>query len=632
MKKFFSIVLVFIFTICLNDIIAKANNFPSEKMINDIIGNIGIKKRVEDNQPYLWAPVSSIEDGAIYMIRSVENPNLYWDLTGGNLNNGTQVQLYNLNYSHAQKFYFKKQFDVNGISTFRLAPLFSYDKVLRTNNNNDNSILQIADETYSDVHLFSDKLCFVSTYSGSTQFNISTCYDNNLNKMLSVDSIASGQKIKQKNNSSYALNPHRWEVIKTDYLGLNVGNKVHVNGLNEIRYVARTPHIGKYVIETRTYDNNPLDTFLRLIRDSDGEQVAQNDDSGVSNNALITYDFEAIEEFSVLVRGFSSSVQGYCHLILRPQKTIYMTGTYDIDNQKRDRVTALNNSKNYIRDLGYFPEVYGNLDQNTVFNETDWEDKKKIDRDYYLFYGHGGNNGAASIYFDGPNANWAFYDSLPNFYYADLVIWMICNGANYDPENGYYHCMALDTVIRGANRSIGFRGSVYNVTCDKFIPKLFQALKTNTLEDAVVIASQHAIDSNWIWWLFWGQFVCDIANPVMFSYGNRSGLQLNAQTNNAEDTKQQYIEDKGFIRKKNALFHYTDKLYESLEYKIKRLEKQWDDVLLFLGGESSSPRPIAMCSDSLDCVTEYYVLETDESVVPDYFDKLMGVTKNEKIS
>ena len=137
--------------------------------------------------------------------------------------------------------------------------------------------------------------------------------------MLSVDSIASGQKIKQKNNSSYALHPHRWEVIKTDYLGLNVGNKVHVNGLNEIRYVARTPHIGKYVIETRTYDNNPLDTFLRLIRDSDGEQVAQNDDSGVSNNALITYDFEAIEEFSVLVRGFSSSVQGYCHLILRPQ-------------------------------------------------------------------------------------------------------------------------------------------------------------------------------------------------------------------------------------------------------------------------------------------------------------------------
>ena len=623
MRNFFGLFLFNIISICLCQFsFSNENNSKQSGKDTYAYKNV-INKRVEGNQPSLWTPVSTIEDGAVYMIRSVENQNLYWDLTGGNLTNGTQVQLYELNYSQAQKFYFKRQFDVNGLPTYRLAPLFSYDKVLRLNSNSENEILQIADESYSDVHLYSDKLCFIPISGNPTQFHISTCFDDTLGGKLSVDSIQSGQKVKQKTNSSYMLHQHKWEVIKTDYMGLNVGNKTYINGLNEFRYVARVPSVGKYVIETRAYNNTTLDTYLRLVRDSDNIEVARNDDGGVGTNALITYNFSTIEEFSVLVRGYLSSTQGYCYVILRPYKTIYMTGTYDIDNQHVDRVNALNNSKEHIKNLGYFPIVYGNLKHETVFNDNDWEDKNKIDRDYYVFYGHGGNDGEYAVYFDGQNPDWTSYSELPNFIYADLIIWMICRGGNYDPANGYYHCMAYDSISNGANQSLGFKGEIYNLTADRFIPKLFEALKTNPLESAISIASQHAINSNWFWWTFYGQFHCDINNPILFTNDNRGGIQLSCESSDCEATRLNYINDNGFIRNKKATFSNTRFLFNSLESSINRLKNKWDEVLLFLCGNDNSPMPIAMCADEKDCVCKFFDLANGKELDPDMFEKIM---------
>ena len=623
MKKIFGLLLFSILSIsfCQSDFLNENN---STQLSKDSFAykNI-VKKRVEGNQSSLWTPVSTIEDGAVYMIRSVENQNLYWDLTGGNLTNGTQVQLYDLNYSQAQKFYFKKQFDVNGFCTYRLSPLYNYDKVLRLNNNSENEILKIADESYSDTHLYSDKFCFIPVSDNPTQFHISTCFDNSFTGKLSVDSIQSGQKIKQKSNNSYNLLEHKWEIIKTDYIGLNVGNKTYINGLNEFRYVVRVPSPGRYVIETRTYNNNPLDTYLRLVRDSDNIEVARNDDGGIGNNALITYDFSTVEEFSVLVRGYFSSTQGYCYVILRPYKTIYMTGTYDIDYQHIDRVSALNNSKEHIKNLGYFPMVYGNLKHETVFNDTDWEDKNKIDRDYYVFYGHGGNDGNYAVYFDGSNPDWASYSDLPNFTYADLIIWMICEGGKYDPANGYNHCMAYDSISKGANKSLGFKGEIYNITADKFIPKLFESLKTNTLETAISIASDYAISSNYFWWNFFGHNHCDIGNPILFTNDNRDGIQLSCETNSCEATRLNFVNDNGFIRNKNTTFNNTRFLYNSLEQSINSLKNKWDEVLLFLCGSENYPVPVAMCADENSCVCKFFDLTSEKELSPDEFQRMM---------
>lgn len=588
-----------------------------------------VNRRVEGNQSSLWTPVSSIEDGSVYMIRSAENQNLYWDLTGGGLTNGTQVQLYGLNYSYAQKFYFKKQFNIYNSPTYRLIPLYDYDKVLRFDSDSENEILKIADETYSDNHLFSDKICLTQAYDNPTQFHISTCFGDALSGNVSVDSVASGQKIKLKSNNTYYLNQHRWEIIKTDYIGLNVGNKTYINGTNEIRYVVRVPHPGKYVVETRPFGGNSIDTYLRLVRDSDNVQVSQNDDGGIDNNALITYNFSNTEEHSIFARGYSSNVTGYCYVVLRPLKTIYMTGTYDIDNQHIDRVSALNDAKPYCRDLGYFPEVYGNLNHSTVFTDMDWEDKNKIDRDYYLFYGHGGAGGASAFYFNGSSPDQTYYYSLPTFLYADLIIWMICNGANYDPQNSINHCMAYDSVDRGANRSLGFRGEIWNITADKFIPKLFEALKTNNLGDACSIASQYAINSNWLWWVLFGQFNCDIANPVVFTKESKEAFNIHFQAKDTTKTKSNYVIDNGFFKKKDVFSSGCSNIYREVNDTVDKLKKEWDEVLLFLGGNQNNPKPIAMCINCKYHHCRYCDLYTNETIDPDCFDEIMGASCNE---
>lgn len=591
----------------------------------------GPLKRVEGTQHSLWAPVSSFEDGSTYMIRSVSNPNLYWDLTGGYLTNGTEVQLYTLNYSHAQKFYFKKQFEFQGCETYRLAPLFAYDKVLRVNGSSENAKVVIASETYTDTHLISDKFWFFPTYNGSTQFFISTAISG-LNMFLTASTIQSGEKIIQKTGPSSLTNDYKWEIVKTDYIGLNVGNKVFINGTQETRYVARVPYVGEYVIETFQFGNSPsLDTYLRLNRDSDDTQVAYDDNSGNNYNAKIVYNFTTIEEYSIFVRGNSNYVTGYCYLVLRPLKTIYMTGVYDYRYQKIDRVSALNNAKNYCRNLGYFPIVYGNKEYYSFFYETDWENRYLMDRDYYVFYGHGDCEGTVAEYYNGQNEDPANSCDLPDLSHAGFMAWMICNGANdiCSDETGYAG-MAYESVLAGADSSLGFRGTIYNITCDSFIPKLFESLETNSLVNSILNAAQYAVESNQIWWIFYGYSHCDILNSILYKQGDTRGHEYHIQLNRTL-SENDFVYDNGFIRKKDIEYPNIDFIKEKTSALVYQLSNEWDETLLFLGGPTNNPEPIAMCADKTNGSCVYTNLFTGERIEPNYFEFLMGGHENETI-
>ena len=473
-----------------------APNFSAQQLRAKVTDDEKVRstsRKVAGEQANLWEPVSEIEDGAVYMIRSAENPELVWDLTGGNLSNGTQVQLYPCNYSQAQKFYFKKQFDRNGNPTYRLSPLYSYDKVLKFTSSNDDSILKIGDEAYSDFNLFSDKIYFTSAYQANS-FYAHTCFDNCQNtgdKYISVGAANSGTKVMIKDSASgHVRYLYRWELIKTDYMGLNVGNKTYVNGMNEFRYVARVPQKGRYVIETHTYGGVEVDTYLTLKKDSSNTIVATNDDGGVGRNAKITYNFQSIEEFSVLVRGYNSNYSGYCYVTLRPEKTIYLTGTYDIDIHKHDRTTPLLQSKSYLRNMGYFPEVQTNLNHNSVFSTSDWEDTLKIDRDYYFFRGHGANDGRYALYYDGANADYTHYTQIPNLPNAGLVAWIICSGAKETSTTEPGHCMARASAMKGAQFSLGFRSEIGTSAADTFTKKFIQYLASYELEEALKRAVQ----------------------------------------------------------------------------------------------------------------------------------------------
>ena len=581
-------------------------------------------KRVEGTNSSLWTPVSSFEDGSFYMIRSVANTNLYWDLTGGNLTNGTEVQLYNVNYSNAQKFIFRKQFDYQGHATYRLSPLYAYEKVLRVNNDSEDTKVTIASETYTDVHLYSDKFAFIPTYTGSTQFYISSSLTG-LGKKFTVSSVASGQKIVQKNGPSNLPDSYKWEIVKTDYVGLNVGNKVYINGETERRFVARPPYVGEYVIETCVYNGLSLDTCLRLVRDSDSTQVAFNDDGGYNYNAKITYNFTTVEEHSIYVRGYNEDVTGYCYLVFRPKQTIYMTGTYDINNQQCDRVTALNNAKTYCRNMGYFCEVYGNLKHQTVFSQTDWENTNKIDRDYYLFYGHG-NNGTAAVFFDGDTPDWTYYTYLPSMNNAGLVVWMICHGAQTDPANGRYTSMVHESVNNGADCSLGYEGVIYDITCNSFIPNLFEQLNNHSLEDAIVEAVRQALLSNWAWYVFVNQTQCDIINPIIVYSNPSKSSSILIDIPDIDKTKQKFNMVDGFICKKRDNLSSLSYYFGIYEKRISELKSEWDDVILFaVKNSDDSISFIASCVNRSFGTSLNYDLQTGNSINSVCFEKMMRI-------
>ncbi len=457
-------------------------------------------------QSTLWTPVTQIEDGAVYMIRSAQSPNLYWDLTGGSLSNGTQVQLYECNYSHAQKFYIKKQFDMNGYTTYRISPLFAYDKLLRIPNASGYSILQVDEETkYTDKTLFNDKFIF-SKHQYSDSFDILSCVNQDLSINVNVSALVSGEKLYNCDQCQTLSDFHSWQLIKTDYIGLNIGNKTWVEGTNEFRYVARVPRLGRYVIETYNCGFYAVDTYLTLKRDSDNTVVDTNDDAGEGHNAKIVYNFETIEEFSILVRGFNNNERGYCYLVFRPEKTLYFSGTYDYDNQKYDRVTPLNKCKENLNKMGYFTEVQANFNHNSIYSEQDWEGKLKIDRDYYVFIGHGGNDGTCSVYFDSKNPDWVDQSHIPSLNNTGLMLWMTCRGGKEPANGGKDHCFAMAMAMKGADYSLGFRGDIGRSSANKFVEEFFKARVNNTQESSIVTAARNS----GLW------------DPVVFSDGGRT--------------------------------------------------------------------------------------------------------------
>ena len=519
--KVISTMLVLLATVCLGEVSLKNKDFSFEQkdsvetmpvtnqLVNkSLFNNLTaatprsgtITGPARGEQANLWEPVTEIEDGAVYMIRCAENPNLYWDLTGGSTSNNTQVQLYSCNYSHAQKFYFRKQFDLDGNATYRLSPLYAYEKVLRFADKTENSILKIDDEKYTfsdnDMNLYSDKIYFTPSVN-SGRFYAHTCFNNSHNTgktYVSVQAAQSGNKIKTK-DSSLPSNRfiYSWEIIKTDYVGLHVGNKTYINGTNESRYVVRVPYKGRYIIETQDYTTGAnLDTFIRLVRDSDGVQILTADDiSYPSNkNAKMTYNFQTIEEFSIYVKGFNSAVTGYVYVILRPEKTIYMSSVFDVGNNERDYTTPVNQSTPYLRNMGYFPIVQTNIHPDNLFYGQDWEGTRKVQRDYYIHRDHGSTRSA--YYYDGDTIISVSSSALPSFAGTGVVAWIMCSGGNEQTgEPG--HCPARQSVINGAQYSFGFRDAIYSISGDRFIKSFCNALQTKTLEDSIVYAAKEAL-------------------------------------------------------------------------------------------------------------------------------------------
>lgn len=588
----------------------------------------GVCEKVKGRQADLWSPVEEVEDGAVYMVRSAVNTNLYWDITNGDLSDGTAIQLYDYNCTASQKFYFKKQFRNCGSDSFRLSPLYAYDKLLRFQGSGNQRKLMVDSERYSqnrDDYLFSDKLHFSPCADDPTRFVAYYIPDGKARQYyLTVNSLNTGSSLVAKEGGEPAV----WEIVKTDYLGLNVGNRVRLSGVNTFRYVVRVPFPGEYVIETKKYKSVSYNTNLTLIRDSDGKKVAFDEDSGDEKNARIEYVFPDVGEYSVLISGYDGYDMGSCFLILRPAKTVYLSGIYDIRGSENhlDGASALLRSREAIRKLGLFPEVYVNRPADDFFEDDDWEEEHKANRDFFVFYGHGATNGNYVRFYSGDLIE-HFY-TLPDMRKAGVVLWASCYSGVDDVSTSNIG-MAPRSIDAGAKYSIGFPGKIYSVTADTFITSFFTYLEGYTIEAAVKMAAEYAASSNLAFVAFsLIKNLGDTVSQAKLFKNDGAGVRSTDKERmcgftTTHSTKAPFLISNGVYVAKSLSSIDVLAEKDAASNAIERLKKDWMSVELFLGNDGGVAKAIAVCVDEANGVIRYVDTKTMDTIEPRVFESFM---------
>lgn len=596
-----------------------------------------IHEKVKGTEKDLWTPVSEIEDGAVYMIRSAENPNLYWDVRNGVFSVGTPIQLYDYNCSASQKFYFKKQFSLHS-STYSLSPLYAYDRTLRFPQNKTNDVLKIGNIEYkedNDNLFFSDKLRFEPCEDNPKRFVI--YYEKDVNgkrSYVTSDSLVSGKEIINVDRNTFEARRTVWEIVKTDYLGLNVGNRVKLCGAATFRFVAKVPYPGRYVIETKKYSTKSYNTILRLVRDEDGVTVASDDNSGDEKNAKILYYFPDAGEYSVYLSGYDGFDMGSCYLILRPEKTVYMSGCYCIRGEEHiESVTTLQKTQKHLREMGYFPEVYVNRGYETVFQDSDWEqdsefeDTIKADKDYYVYYGHGSETSRFVYFYNESYPDFFYSRQLPALDNTNLIVWMACCAG--DNQKGKDDSMAYQSVKNGAKYSIGFPGNIYNLSGDTFLPALFEALKTQEVPKALKAAVEKTRKENWFYFIINGDDT--ILKPNLFynAGGKPEVMELSSEKRTSINSVSDYSVSYGVVHKRGCSKNEVFTLKNEVLPEIMMLERVYDRVTLFAGVDAGVLRLFALCVDETNCHASYVDVKSGEIVEPSKVEEVMGISETE---
>ena len=112
-----------------------------------------------------FGTMTSLEDGAVYFIRSKLDNSKVFDIPGSNYVDNTQVEIYNWLGWGNQRFVLEKSFD----NTYRIRPLDInriYLSVENNNSNNNNKIVLKTEKDYNNNTLLSDRfrITYDSTY------------------------------------------------------------------------------------------------------------------------------------------------------------------------------------------------------------------------------------------------------------------------------------------------------------------------------------------------------------------------------------------------------------------------------------------------------------------------------------
>lgn len=382
--------------------------------------------------------------------------------------------------------------------------------------------LLIGNETYSDESLLSDKFVFEYIPSRGT-FRISSGAGI-YSKYLTTSGFSTnpGTNIVQKSYLSSYYKNFEWYLTKTDSLGLNVKNVVQIYGTSEYGYNLTIQREGVYVIETVSHNGSNVDTVLTL-KSTSNQVLSSNDNNGGSVFSKITYNFTQKGDYWVRVKGANTSQYGPISIQLRPEKELFFNTIWDPVLQL-DNVTELNSSIATWQSMGYYANVLANMDQSSIYEQT-LSGKMKMNNDYYIFWGHG-TSGSVWFY-NGPNSN----DNqnltameLPLDLSSQIAsVWLTCHGASLADFDGYFTSMARESVIRGAEYSVGWRGEISSGGV--WLSNYIEALANGFTELAAVYQANEATKYDiWPLWLTAWMTNNDLWNPVVYRKNSQNQL------------------------------------------------------------------------------------------------------------
>ncbi len=507
---------------------------------------------------------SSIEDNAVYFLVNAANTSITLDVPNCNYNDGTNMIAWTSLGWGNQRFILRKQFNytVNNVlcDTYRMIPLDKQEKVLAIQDDSDlsNKFLQVQSERYSDAKLMSDKYIF-QYHQSTNSFKILTGASS-FTKCLALNgSSSSGTQIIQTDVVSNNDSMQRWKLIKTDTLGMNNKREAYIVGTNSIRYNLTIPQAGTYVIETLAYENNNVSTFLSLNTTSNSTIV--NTQNNSTQYAAIEYTFNSPGDYSIVLRGKNQQQMGNVYINFRPKKEIYINTIWDPVLQL-DNVSGILNTRGQWAQKGYFLNVLANIDKTSIY-ETLPTNQTKMNNDYYVFWGHGNPDGV--FYYNGltsDDKNYLRAIQLPsNLNNLKEAVWVTCGGAGLNNINGYYTSMARETVVRGADYSIGWRGDLGNGGV--WLMNYFDALFNNY--SGVNAAYQATLATRRDLWPMWQAYLAgndnnDIWNPIVY-YRNVTGNIVYSVAN--DDYLNVYNDDGGRLNRSISQNDYENNLVDN---------------------------------------------------------------------
>lgn len=517
--------------------------------------------------------MSTLEDNAVYFIRSKANNNKVFDIPGSNYSEGINLELYDFLGWGNQRFVISKEFTTeSGTQTYRVRPLDSRNYVLAIKDaspyNDKNLLLQT--EQYDSLRLLSDK--FIIEYNSSSgAFRIKTGASD-FTKYLALNNYNTNNKnnIVQKSFDNNYSSYFEWVFEKTTTLGINVINNTTIQPNQTKWFLINNPYSVYYSIETR--HSSSINTKISVYMDNNGPLLSY--DIGSNDTyygSKLILNCNAYETYRLKVENLSSK-SGNVSIIVRLLKVVYMSGNYDYgESIPVNMVHNLIATKNNWISIGYYPIVYGNLPHSKIL-EYGPNDRQLINNNYYIFRGHG-NPGGASYYNGRVSGGWVDIQNMPSMENNDLVAWISCYGAANSTRTmpsgeEFTSSMARESVVKGTKYGLGWRGELSKFSSSTWAYNLVEVLADGYIGlDAIRETNNRTISDEWADYItsFWH----DLYNPILYTKNDDNIVWYKAglsdPTENPDDgginTTKLTVNDKDFISNSNTNVTIFDNYY-----------------------------------------------------------------------